>query len=112
MNNEYPTTEPTRAQVDAIAEPLVLEFGAPWCGICAAAQPAIAGALMPRPLLKHLKVSDGPGLPLGRSFGIKLWPTLVLLQHGAEIGRLVRPTTQAEISTALDALLRSTSGAA
>jgi thioredoxin 1 len=112
MNNDYPETEPTRVEVDAIAEPLVLEFGAPWCGICAAAQPAIAGALIPHPKLKHLKVSDGPGLPLGRSFGVKLWPTLVLLQRGKEIGRLVRPRSQTEISTALETLVRAAQGVA
>ena len=107
MNTHYPDVEPTRAQIDAIEEPLVLEFGAPWCSICAAAQPAIAGALTPHPKLKHLKVHDGSGLPLGRSFRVKLWPTLILLRHGKEIDRLVRPQSPAEISAALDGLLRS-----
>ncbi|MEE2871181.1 MAG: thioredoxin family protein, partial [Pseudomonadota bacterium] len=40
---------------------------------------------------EHLKVEDGPGRPLGRSFRVRLWPTLILLENGEEIGRVVRP---------------------
>ena len=41
---------------------------------------AIAGAFASHPEVRHLKVEDGPGRPLGRSFRVKLWPTLVFLQ--------------------------------
>lgn len=37
--------EPTRANIDAMAEPLVIEFGTSWCGHCASAQPLVAAAL-------------------------------------------------------------------
>ena len=62
--NAYPATEPSRAEVDALPGLTLVEFGAPWCGICAAAQPAIAAALAGRPGIRHLKVSDGSGKPL------------------------------------------------
>lgn len=81
-----------RADVDATPGPLVLEFGANWCGWCQGAQPHIraafdaAGASVP-----HIKVEDGRGRPLGRSFGVKLWPTLVFLKDGSEVARMVRP---------------------
>ena len=41
----YSYQEPTRADVEALPGATVLEFGANWCGICAAAQPAISAAL-------------------------------------------------------------------
>ena len=92
----------TRADVDATRGPLVLEFGTGWCGWCRGAQPPIrtafeqAGAGVP-----HVKVEDGSGRRLGRSFGVKLWPTLVFLQDGAEVARLVRPQGTAEVAEAL-----------
>jgi thioredoxin 1 len=42
-------------------------------------------------------VEDGKGLPLGRSFRVKLWPTLIYLENGAEKGRVVRPADSAAI---------------
>lgn len=97
----YSSQEPTRAEVDALPGATVLEFGANWCGICAAAQPAIGAALQSQPGLRHLKIEDGPGRPLGRSFKVKLWPTLVFLADGREIERLVRPSDRAAITEAL-----------
>ena len=41
--------------------------------------------------VRHLRVEDGRGRPLGRSFRIKLWPSLVLLRDGEEVARVVRP---------------------
>ena len=51
--------------------------------------------------MRHLKVEDGPGRPLGRSFRVKLWPTLVFMRGGVEVARLVRPTDAAAIAEAL-----------
>ena len=90
-------TEPTRQEIDALIEPTVLEFGASWCGYCKAAQPDIAAVLAKHPEVTHIKVEDGKGKPLGRSFRVKLWPTLVLIDKGVEQGRVVRPGSQADI---------------
>lgn len=100
----YPDPEPTRAEVDAIAEPLVIEFGAPWCGHCQGAQPLIGEAFASRPGLRRLRLEDGRGKRLGRSFQIKLWPTLVFLKAGREVARVVRPGNVNEIGEALDRL--------
>lgn len=92
----------TRAEVDASRGPLVLEFGTNWCSWCQGAQPHIqdaferAGAEVP-----HVKIEDGSGRRLGRSFGVKLWPTLVFLRDGHELTRLVRPQQQQAIDHAL-----------
>lgn len=100
----YPDSEPTRAEVDAIVEPLVIEFGAPWCGHCQGAQPLIGDAFAGRPGLRHLRLEDGRGKRLGRSFQVKLWPTLVFLKAGREIARVVRPTSVEQIRAALNQL--------
>lgn len=90
-------SEPTRAEVDAFTEPTLLEFGTGWCGYCRAARPDIAAALKNHPAVRHIKVEDGKGRPLGRSFRVKLWPTLIYLEAGAEKGRVVRPQSAAEV---------------
>jgi thioredoxin 1 len=95
-------TEPQRATVDALRGASLLEFGAPWCGHCQRAQPLIEAALHSQPAVEHIKVEDGPGRPLGRSYRVKLWPTLVFLRDGQEVARLVRPQTVQEIAQALE----------
>lgn len=97
------TEAPTRAEVDALPGLTLLEFGTDWCGHCRAAQAALAEVLPKHPQWHHMKVEDGPGRPLGRSYRVKLWPTLVLLRDGQEVARLVRPTQAADISAALNA---------
>lgn len=100
-SREFLASEPTRAEIDARPEPLVIEFGAPWCGHCQAAQPLVMEAFVAYPQVCHLKIEDGPGRPLGRSFRVKLWPTLVFLRGGVEVARLVRPTAAAAITAVL-----------
>ncbi len=98
---DYAATEPTRAGIDALDGLTLLEFGAPWCGICSGAQGAIAQALAPHPELRHVKIEDARGRALGRSFTVKLWPTLVLLRDGEILGRWVRPRDATELAPAL-----------
>lgn len=102
MNTSYATEPPRREEVDALAGATLLEFGTSWCGWCRGAQPAIAEALAAHPQMRHIKVEDGPGRPLGRSFRVKLWPTLIFLRDGQEVERLVRPDGPQAIRDALD----------
>jgi len=95
-------SEPTRAEIDALRGPAVVEFGASWCPHCVGAQPLIAAALANHSAVRHFKVEDGKGQPLGRSFSVKLWPTLVFLKDGKEMGRLVRPMNSNVISRQLE----------
>jgi thioredoxin 1 len=104
MSSTYTSDEPSRTEVDAMPGPVLLEFGDAFCGFCRAAEPAIARALQERPDVRHLKIADGRGRPLGRSYGVKLWPTLVFLQDGRERERLVRPVDHHPVSKALRAL--------
>jgi thioredoxin 1 len=97
----YARPEPARAEVDAWPGITVLEFGAPWCGHCIGAQRAIAAAIARAGTLRHLKIEDGRGLALGRSYRVKLWPTLVVLRDGVEVARVVRPQQPAEIAQVL-----------
>jgi len=101
FNDTFAANEPTRADIDRLDGPAVLEFGAPWCGYCQAAQPLLASAFAGHPRVRHIKVEDGKGRPLGRSFRVKLWPTLVFLRDGGEVARLVRPGDADAIRAAL-----------
>ncbi len=95
--------EPLRSQVDESAGWSLLEFGAGWCGHCQAARPLVDAFITEHRLVSRW-VEDGKGRPLGRSFSVKLWPTLVLLHDGKEVARVVRPRTTADLAPLAAAL--------
>lgn len=92
---------PSLAEVQALPGLTLLEFGTEWCGHCRAAQPLIAQALTMQTPCLHLKIEDGSGRALGRHYRVKLWPTLVLLRDGQEVGRLVRPGAAQDIESVM-----------
>lgn len=92
FNPEYSENEPSLQQVSELKGDVVLEFGAPWCGHCQLAVSAIKEVFDEVGVKTHVKVYDGKGKPLGRAFEVKLWPTLILLRDGKEVGRIIRPT--------------------
>lgn len=98
-----PGPEPTREEIDRMEGPVLLEFGARWCGFCRALAPQLADLLEKLPDVVHIKVEDGPGRTLGRSFGVKLWPNLVFLRDGRVVRQLARPSIR-EVREGLKAL--------
>ena len=104
MTLGYSPVQPDRAAVDALPGATVVEFGTNWCGYCRAASRFVEPALAARPDVRRVQVEDGKGRPLGRSFRVKLWPTLVFLKDGREVARVVRPTNRAAVDEALAAL--------
>jgi thioredoxin 1 len=102
MTDRYEAVEPAREEVDAWQGPAVLEFGNAWCGHCARAQPLLAEALEDHPAVRHLKIADASRHRLGRTFRVKLWPTLVFLLDGREVARVVRPHDVAQIRAGLE----------
>ncbi|MGO0574830.1 thioredoxin family protein [Ornithinimicrobium panacihumi] len=100
----YSPDQPDRADLDATEGPAVVIFGTDWCGFCRAAERYIAPALAEHPDVPVVAVEDGKGRPLGRSYQVKLWPTMVFLRDGVEVDRVVRPSGRAEIDTALAAI--------
>ena len=105
FNPEYSEAAPERAELDAMSGAAVLEFGATWCGYCLAARGDIKQALHTYNTLPHIKIYDGKGKRLGRTYKVKLWPTLIFLKDGEEVARLVRPTSSSDIAKALESIL-------
>lgn len=103
MSIPYSVAQPERSAIDAMEGVVALEFGADWCGHCKAAQPLFEDALAGFPAVQHIKVEDGSGRKLGRSFRVKLWPTLVVVRQGQELARVVRPADEDEVRQALAA---------
>jgi len=95
--------EPTRDEIERMAGPVLLEFGVSWCGYCLALAPKLARLLEGHPAIHHIKIEEGPGRRVGRSFGVKFWPTLVFMRDGQVVKQVSRPEI-GEVSDGLAAI--------
>ena len=99
-----PLADPTRADIDQLAGLALIEFGDAHYGYCQRSRPWVDALIQANPQLTYFRIEDGKGRRLGRSFGVKLWPTLIFLRDGKEITREVRPDNQDCIQQALKSL--------
>ena len=102
----YHEEAPTREEIDQTSGPLLLEFGTNWCGHCQGFSPTVEALLTEHPQVRHVRAADGRGKRLGRSFRVKLWPSLIFLRDGKVIAQTARPSRD-EASQAMQQLLAS-----
>ena len=108
FDSDYSKPEPAREEIDRLPGPVLLEFGTGWCGYCQAIQQPLQTLLESFPHVRHIKVEDGKGRPLGRSFRVKLWPNFVFLRDGQLELQLARPEPE-EVRRGLELIAPSPS---
>ncbi|MHB1422179.1 MAG: thioredoxin family protein [Gemmataceae bacterium] len=108
FDGNYGKPEPAREEIDHLPGPVLLEFGTAWCGYCQAIQHPLQTLLASFPQVRHIKVEDGKGRPLGRSFRVKLWPNFVFLRDGQVLLQLARPEPE-ELRPGLELIARNPS---
>ncbi|MEW4451412.1 thioredoxin family protein [Bremerella sp. JC817] len=91
---EYREVVPSRQEIDQSQGRLVIEFGQNWCEHCQKLSDTVQALLTEHPEINHIRVADGRGKRLGRTFRVKLWPTFVFLLDGELVAQLVRPTEE------------------
>lgn len=102
--NSTRTSEPTREYVNNIPGGVMLEFGSVSCGYCQSAQEIISDEMESFLNVDHIKIEDGRGKKLGRSFEVQNWPTLIFMKDGKELKRLVRHINLEEFRACLESI--------
>lgn len=68
--------------------PVVVDFWAPWCGPCLAMAPQFAAAAkVLEPELRLAKINTQNEPVLAQRYSIRSIPTMIVFQHGQELGR-------------------------
>ena len=85
----------------------VFVFSADWCGDCRFIQPALADIEAENPSFTFVQVDRDAYLEVAKSWDVYGIPSLVVLEKGQEIGRLVNRNrkTKMEINDFLATLL-------
>ena len=94
------------ADVERSAVPVLLDLWAEWCGPCHMLAPTIdqiASEMGGRVKVAKLNIDENPST--AQRFGVRSIPTLLILQSGKEVDRLVGVQPKQEILRRLEALL-------
>jgi thioredoxin 1 len=80
------------------AEPILVDFWAPWCGPCRAMSPAVeAAAQTLRGTAKVYKINVDENPSVSPRFNLRGIPTLILFKDGREARRLVGLSSKEQI---------------
>lgn len=89
--------------------PVILDFGAPWCGPCKVMSPALLTVVETRHEKIRIAAVNVVELPeLKTQFNIDAIPCFVLIVNGREVGRISEPSSIQQIIAWLEAMFTTT----
>ena len=96
-----------REQVLTSSLPVIVNFGAPWCGLCKVIQPTLI-QFHDRwdEQIKLVQIDADRNLKLASTYRLKTLPTLILFANGKILDRLEVIHSQADLRTDLERMTR------